>query len=935
MEALFRRSGLDVLGDMPWATHLCQFYQTKQDLVDILVPFIKAGLASNEYCAWVTSQALETEEAITALRAAIPDVDDFLESEQLEVFPYTEWYVKDGPFNAGKVLDSWLQKVQRALSRGYEGARVTGDTMWLERKDWKDFMAYESAINDVIQGQKLIVLCTYCLDRCGASEVIDVINKHKCALVRREGKWEIIESDEQKRTTEALRQSEARYRTIFNNTTDAIFLTDPLDRGRVLSANPAACRMLGYSEEECVTLMGLDMFDMSDPNLSALLEQRDREDQATSVVTFRRKDGSYFQGEVSWALFGYAGVRRQAVMIVRDITDRRKAEEELRKAHDELERRVLERTEQLEMAYRKIEDEIIERRQAEAALRDTNTLLKLYTIKTSKREYLDSVVKLIQEWTGCEAVGLRVLDKEANIAYQAYTGFSDDFRASEDCISSRHDKCICPRVVAGVPDPLEAEFITSGGSFHCEDSGAFISDLPADATSKFRGKCMASDYSSLSIIPISYEDKILGAIHIADRAKAKIPRKMVEFIESIQPLVGEALHRLNLEQERQSLELQLHRSQKLEALGTLAGGIAHDFNNVLAAIIGFTELTKDRVTEGSREWKYATRVLEAGIRGRELVKQMLAFSRQTEQEKKPLQLRSIIKESVKFLRASLPTTIGIRLNVKSESGLVMADPVQIQQVLMNLATNGAYAMREKGGVLEIELSDFSVAAADGNHDGIGPGLYMKILIRDTGEGIPADVIEKIFDPFFTTKKVGEGTGLGLSVVMGIIKQSNGYVTVESRPGSGSVFCIYLPKLMETPLPDDVARDEMVPTGHERVLFVDDEEALVEVGSELLGELGYEVVAKSNSREALAVFRLDPSAFDLVITDQTMPYLTGLQLAREIGGIRSDIPVILCTGFSHLVDAEKAKAAGVRAFAMKPLTKREISKTIRKVLDESQ
>ena len=386
-------------------------------------------------------------------------------------------------------------------------------------------------------------------------------------------------------------------------------------------------------------------------------------------------------------------------------------------------------------------------------------------------------------------------------------------------------------------------------------------------------------------------------------------------------------------EERQKTEQQLRQAQKLEALGTLAGGIAHDFNNLLAAVIGFTELIKDQAPRESREHYYAERVLEAGVRGRELVRQMLTFSRGTEEEKKPLRLSSIVKESVKLLRASIPTTVDIRVNVKSESGLVIGDPVQVQQVLMNLATNAAFAMRETGGTLDLDLSDFSTSPSNDNGDDIEPGVYTKLVVRDTGTGIPRETIDKIFDPFFTTKKAGEGTGLGLSVVMGIVKRANGTITVDSKPGEGTTFTVYWPKAFEERGEEKSIGDEALPPrGWERILFVDDEEALAEVGEEILAGLGYDVHCCMSSREALALFRLDPSRFDLVITDQTMPEMTGIQLATELLNIRPEIPVILCTGFSHTANEESAKAAGIKGFAMKPLTKKEIAKALRRVLD---
>jgi PAS domain S-box-containing protein len=385
-------------------------------------------------------------------------------------------------------------------------------------------------------------------------------------------------------------------------------------------------------------------------------------------------------------------------------------------------------------------------------------------------------------------------------------------------------------------------------------------------------------------------------------------------------------------EEFKRVEGQLRQAQKMEALGTLTGGVAHDFNNMLAAIIGFTELVVDHVPKESREAHHLKRVMESSLRGRDLVRQMLTFSRKAEQDKKPLSLSAIVEETVQLIRATTPTTISIKVDILKESGLILADPTQTQQVVMNLCTNAAHAMREKGGTLDIQVSDHAVSKSDGDPDGIKPGLYTRLTVRDTGTGISQEIVDKIFDPFFTTKKPGEGTGLGLSVVHGIVKQSNGHIAVESKEGKGSAFTVYFPQISGEPESASVGDDE-IPTGSERILFVDDEEALVEMGEDILAELGYEVTSRMSSREALALFKADPSRFDLVITDQTMPEMTGVELVKEILALRAHMPIIMCTGFSYLVDADRAKAAGIRAFAMKPLTKREIARTIRKVLDE--
>jgi CheY-like chemotaxis protein len=329
--------------------------------------------------------------------------------------------------------------------------------------------------------------------------------------------------------------------------------------------------------------------------------------------------------------------------------------------------------------------------------------------------------------------------------------------------------------------------------------------------------------------------------------------------------------------------------------------------------------------------RHLGRVLDAGLRGRELIRQMLTFGRKAPHEKTPVRLSSIVMETMGILRPSIPATIDIRVHVKRESGMILADPIQVEQVLMNLATNAAYAMRQNGGILEVELDDFSVSSTSADPHGMRPGPYMLLRVRDSGEGMTEDVLAKIYDPFFTTKERGEGTGLGLSVAHGIVKECEGYITAESRAGEGTTFSLCFPKIPEEARDEENAA-EAIPTGHEKILFVDDEEALVEMGHETLTGLGYHVESRTSSREALSLLRLDPSRFDLLITDHTMRDMTGIELAREVLAVRPDMKVILCTGFSHTVSEESAQAAGIKAFAMKPLTKREIARTIRKVLD---
>ncbi len=389
----------------------------------------------------------------------------------------------------------------------------------------------------------------------------------------------------------------------------------------------------------------------------------------------------------------------------------------------------------------------------------------------------------------------------------------------------------------------------------------------------------------------------------------------------------------DLEKESFRVQAQLQQAQKMEAIGTLAGGIAHDFNNILSAVIGYTEIVLCDVPEDTSQHRNLREVLKAGNRARDLVKQILTFSRQTEQELKPVQINQVVGEALKLLRASLPTTVTIVQNIQSDS-TVLADPTQIHQVIMNLCTNAAHALRSKGGHLEIELSDLALGGNfTDQHSYLSPGVYIKLRISDTGHGMEKAILDRIFDPFFTTKEPGEGTGMGLAVVMGIIKSHGGIITVDSEIGKGSTFNVFLPVIQQD-VEQEVRTKAPIPTGNERILFIDDEKTLVDLGRQILQRLGYEVTIRTSSVEALELFMEQPHKFDLVITDMTMPNMTGDELAGKLMNIRADIPVILCTGYSERISKERANDLGIKEFILKPIVMRELAKTVRNVLDKN-
>lgn len=551
----------------------------------------------------------------------------------------------------------------------------------------------------------------------------------------------------------------------------------------------------------------------------------------------------------------------------REIAERKKAEEALHQIHAELERRVAERTVELAQANARLKVEISEHRRTE-------------------RELMRLVTAIEQAAEGIFTTDSNYIIQYANPAFERMTGYDRSELIGQHTRmlkSDRHGS----EYYAGIRRCLIAGGVWSG-----------------------RHTSRRKD----------------GTYYVVEVTATPVRERTGDIINYV-GIHRDVTHEVKLEAE-------LRQAQKMEAIGTLAGGIAHDFNNILAAIVGYTEMARSRVPPDSSALRNLDQVLKASHRATDLVKQILAFSRQREQERRPLQIAPIIKEGLRLLRSSLPTTIEIRHNLAGdrEQAAVLADPTQIHQVLINLCTNAAHAMRTTGGVLEVTITEAEIpdSAAPTRVEG-APVPYVKLTVSDTGHGMEAAVKERIFEPYFTTKQVGEGTGLGLAVVQGIVRSHRGMITVESEPGRGTTFEVLLPRIEREP-PQHPAAPEQLLTGSERILFVDDEQTMTDLGREMLEPLGYQVTTKTSSSDALETFQTQPDAFDLVITDMTMPGLTGSELARRLMAIRADIPIILCTGFSDLIDQKLAEEAGIRAFVMKPYVIANLTRIIRELLD---
>jgi PAS domain S-box-containing protein len=660
---------------------------------------------------------------------------------------------------------------------------------------------------------------------------------------------------ERKKTEEALR----RYELLSAHTRD-IILFMRRDDGRILEANSAAANAYGYSHDE---LLALSIQDLRLPDARGLTAEQMAEADTQGILfetVHHRKDGSTFHVEVS-SRGATIGGTRTLISVIRDITARKRAEEdlrqrslELRQLTERLEERVRERTAELAESTEKLRAEMSARLRLVAAVEQAGEGVAI----TNPEGLIDYV----------------------NPAFERISGIG-----WEEILGKNYYEILAD-------ENLKKKIQSSVGR---------------DETWSGRVNRRKKDGQSFAL------DVTLSPIRDGSGA-------VINYLAMERDVTQE----LRLEQH-------LRQMQKVEALGTLAGGIAHDFNNILNPIFINTELVLLDAPPGSPMRPPLQLVLEAAERGKNLVKQIITFSRQKEHEAKPLKAEPLIKEALKFLRASLPSTVEIREKIRRETGFILADPTQIHQVVMNLCGNAAYAMREKGGVLEVSLAEVEADADMARlHPDLRPGPYLRLTVSDTGAGMTREVMERVFDPFFTTKKPGEGSGMGLSVVHGIVRKGKGAITVYSEVGKGSTFNVFFPRV-EDEAPSLKVSSQPIARGRERILLVDDEEVQVQSIRNMLERLGYAVAARNDSVEALALFRKDPRAFDLVITDQTMPQMTGVRLAEEVMRIRPDMPVVLCTGFSETVDADGVKASGICQFLMKPFSAREMAETIRRAL----
>jgi PAS domain S-box-containing protein len=1167
-----RPSGIRIIGQVPWGTHFCQFYETDRDLIETLVPYFKAGLKANEFCMWVTSEPLRTAQAKAALKKAVPDLEARMKRGQIEILDYTQWYKKSGRFSSDEVLRGWVDKLEGALKKGFEGLRLTGNTFWLEDADWGDFEAYEEAVNDVIGRYRMIAVCTYSLKKCGATELLEVMANHAFALIKRRNRWQIIESARQKSTEQALkaeiaertsaqaRLSEAHQRlnTILETIADGFYALD--GDWRFTLINDAALRHFGKVRED---LLGRSLFEVFPGTRGSEFERGFRKALETGQP-IRVEAPSVLMDKIM-SIHAYPGPENLTV-IFRDVTERRRAEEALRLSEQRqaafaeatFEGIVLSEGGQIldcndqfaRMTGRSVEalkgtaiadlivpedkervtENILQGRESvtehsmvrpdgsrilveahgrplsEAApgrrltaVRDItalkgreNELRHLNRVLAARSRsnqamirardeagYLQDVCRIVVEDCGHAMVwiGMTEDDEAKTVRPVASAGFEEGYLGTlkvtwadtergrgptgtairtgrpagcEDMetdprfrpwreearrrgyasslalplvrdgeafgaitIYARRPRAFSPEeatLMSGLADDLaygvtalrlrqahqRAEKALAERSLELknltetleqkvlerttelglandrlraeiaerrrlvaavqQDSDGVViaaidgtidyvnpafERLSGRAAAVLRGQACARVLTEGANDPKAAEE-IAGAMSAGTSWSGRLTRRSPagqtsELEVSLSPIrdeTGRIVDYLAIQRDvTYELRLQQHlrQTQKTEALGTLAGGIAHDLNNILNPIFINTELVLLDAPLDEPMRRSLEMTLKAAERGRDLVKQIITFSRQKERERKPVKVGPIVEESLRFLRASLPRSVEIRTGIRPERETILADPVQIHQVVMNLCSNAAFAMRDSGGVLEVGLAEVEADETMARrHPDLKPGPYLRLTVADSGKGMTQQVLDRAFDPFFTTKAPGEGSGMGLAVVHGIVKDHGGAITVYSEVGQGSTFNVYLPRLGGPGDPSET-RSEALVRGSERILLVDDEEAQAVSLKNMLEHLGYEVTVRTDGQGALGLFREDRERFDLVITDQAMPRMTGGKLAEEMLRLRPDLPIILCTGFSEQVDANGAKKLGLREFLMKPFSAREVSAAIRRAV----
>ncbi len=887
-------------------SHACLIFEVLAYYRDLASRFILDGLAGNEKC--VMAVDTYTPQMVREDLAAVGvDFESAVEQGRLTLMEVRSAYADQGGFEPNATIDIWKEETEKAISQGYTALRVVGEaTFSLGGDDKADkLIYYENIINHVLfNAYPFKSLCVY-ERRLYSSKVIkaaicahpvffynDRFFKENIHYIppeihfnneteRDEIDIMIRNIDRHNVNLNALKESEAEFRMMFEK---APLSYQSMDKeGRLMEVNESWLNTLGYSRQEVIGRKfsaflhpeRQGYFDAHYPSLKSVGEllgmefEMVKKDGTPVLISFHGKVRKHPDGTIA-----------RTHCIFQDITEKKSAEEK---------------------ALRQ-----------QQAITLNNKIANVFLTATSSGIF-----------HGTLEVILETLESPFG-----YFG----------SINEKGDLC-CSYIRQGGLEALSAvledylifprrDWIGTWGDAMEKGQTVVMNHPLTLPRGEFHLSCAMA-------APIVHHGEIIGQFLVADKPGGYGSHEQYLLESAVfqtAPILSNLLEKEAREKQHKALQSRVEQAQKMEAIGSLAGGIAHDFNNILFPIIGMSEMLLEDLPEHGAEWESVLEIHKAGKRAGDLVRQILAFSRQTEHEIMPVRFQKVLKEVLKLCRSTIPANIELVNEVQQDCGFIRANATQLHQIAMNLITNAFHAVEDKNGRISVCLKEIEMAPEDLDDFSLMPGRHLRFSVADNGAGIPPDMIQKIFEPYFTTKKPGKGTGLGLAVVYGIVKAHKGDIKVYSEPGKGSAFNIYMPVMEKEGDEGKIEAAQEMQTGTEHVFLVDDEPAIANLCARILDRLGYKVTLWTSSVAALEAFRADPFGFDLVISDMSMPRMTGDLLAAEMKQIRPDIPIVICTGFSERINQENAQAVGVEGFLMKPITKSDLAGMVRKVLD---
>ncbi len=875
-----RVTGIEAVGEAPWGTHFCQFYATKKDLADILVPYFRAGLENDEFCMWVTSPPLDTREAWEALAREVPDLETHRQRGRIEIIPHTEWYLQGGRFEQNRVMQGWVDKLEGALARGCAGLRLTGNTFWLEKSAWRSFAEYEAAVDGVLGQYRMLALCTYSLDRCGAAEVADVIRNHQFALIKRDGAWELFESFDRRRLQDALAVERERLAVTLQSIGDAVIATDT--EGRVRTLNRVAEELTGWSQAEaCGRQLG-EVFRIVNEVTGAPAEDPVRKVLERAVVVglanhtaLITRDGRRIAIADSAAPVRGLGGLLGVVLVFRDVTAERQAEQE----------------------------------------RDlTIDFLQLVNANTTTAGLIRSAAIFFQRQSGCEAVGIRLKEGD-DYPYCEARGFPQRFLALESQLCARDGEgrvlrdgsgnpvieCMCGNVIRGRADP-RMPFFTENGSFWTNDTTRLLATTQdADRQAHTRNRCNGEGYQSVALVPMRVGVERLGLLQLNDRRKGMFSPESIALWERLAGYLAVAVARSRAEEAL--LEADRRKDEFLAVL-------SHELRNPLAPIRNGLYIL-ERAAPGGEQARRAHATIDRQVGHlTRLVDDLLDVTRvvrgKVQLQRDRLEFGDLVRRAVEDHRHAFVAS-GVRLEARlhSEAMWLSADGTRIAQVVGNLLGNAA-KFTPRGGRVELTLEREAGAAL--------------LRVRDTGVGITPEELTRLFQPFAqatqTLDRSHGGLGLGLALVKGLVELHGGTVSAASNgPGQGAEFTVRVP-LEPAPI-QAASRAETLPFKRRRVLVIEDNVDAADSLKEVLELLGHEVQVAFDGRSGLVAAReFRP---DVVLCDIGLPEMDGYEVARQLRAhdAHRDVVLVALTGYALPEDRQRVAEAGFTHHVAKP------------------